>query len=150
MGHIRSRGRGDSVMAIAAVIALTIGMSIAGLYLGGHAAMVLRATLRQSIPGGSLIRLIIPLGVVLGWTSWLAALLLSIFLAPSSQNYWRSSVCGCLTTVSTFVVEITSLSRRRDGYVYAGGSIMVALAVMVIVAGSLRWTRGWEDASCST
>ena len=228
MGHtitfIRNRGRGDSVMAVAAVIALTVGLSIAGLYLGGHVAMVVRAVFWPRCAGPRKLYyyslILSSLGIVLGWTSWLATILLAVWLAPTSQNYyWRSSVlfalvfappgcllryyvsrwlnprrksfplgtfavnvlgtlvlgvsldlqhvpriarvhvachvlqgvmdgfCGCLTTVSTFVVEVTAL-RRREGYLYGGGSIAGALAVMVVVAGSLRWTKGWEEASC--
>jgi fluoride exporter len=56
--------------------------------------------------------------------------------------------CGCLTTVSTWVLELTSL-RRRHAYFYGAVSISVALAFMVIIMGSLRWTRGFADPVCS-
>ncbi|KAL4958062.1 CrcB-like protein-domain-containing protein [Aspergillus filifer] len=56
--------------------------------------------------------------------------------------------CGCATTVSTWVAEINGLKRRRDGYVYGGVSVGVALGLFVIVAGSLRWTVGFAGPVC--
>ncbi|OBT64150.1 hypothetical protein VE03_06258 [Pseudogymnoascus sp. 23342-1-I1] len=55
--------------------------------------------------------------------------------------------CGCLTTVSTWVLELTSL-RRRHAYFYGVASVGVALAFMTIIMGSLRWTRGFADPVC--
>ncbi|KFX97281.1 hypothetical protein V490_02863 [Pseudogymnoascus sp. VKM F-3557] len=57
--------------------------------------------------------------------------------------------CGCLTTVSTWVLELTSL-RRRHAYLYGFASVGVALAFMTIIMGSLRWTKGFADPVCST
>lgn len=57
--------------------------------------------------------------------------------------------CGCLTTVSTWVLELTSL-RRRNAYIYGVASVGVALAFMTIIMGSLRWTRGFADPVCSS
>ncbi|KAK2066914.1 hypothetical protein P8C59_000692 [Phyllachora maydis] len=51
--------------------------------------------------------------------------------------------CGCLTTVSTWVVELTAL-RRRHAYLYGASSVLVAYALMVVVLGSARWTL-WLD-----
>ncbi|KAI8321660.1 hypothetical protein GQ54DRAFT_297854 [Martensiomyces pterosporus] len=42
--------------------------------------------------------------------------------------------CGCLTTVSTFAVEVTALKSRRS-MAYAGVSIVVAQAFFVLIAG---------------
>ncbi|KFY91521.1 hypothetical protein V498_05424 [Pseudogymnoascus sp. VKM F-4517 (FW-2822)] len=57
--------------------------------------------------------------------------------------------CGCLTTVSTWVLELSSL-RRRHAYFYGVASVGVALAFMTIIMGSLRWTRGFADPVCSS
>ncbi|OBT74180.1 hypothetical protein VF21_06261 [Pseudogymnoascus sp. 05NY08] len=57
--------------------------------------------------------------------------------------------CGCMTTVSTWVLELTSL-RRRHAYTYGVASVGVALAFMTIIMGSLRWTRGFADPVCSS
>ena len=57
--------------------------------------------------------------------------------------------CGCLTTVSTWVVELTGL-RLKHAYFYGLMSVGVALGLMVIVVGSLQWTDGFSSAECVT
>ncbi|KAI1465091.1 CrcB-like protein-domain-containing protein [Daldinia caldariorum] len=56
--------------------------------------------------------------------------------------------CGCLTTVSTWVAELTGL-RRRHAYVYGGASVVTALACMIAIMGGLRWTDGFSTLACS-
>ncbi|OOF92650.1 hypothetical protein ASPCADRAFT_54498 [Aspergillus carbonarius ITEM 5010] len=56
--------------------------------------------------------------------------------------------CGSATTISTWVAELNSLSKRRYSYLYGLVSIAVALAFFVIIAGSLGWTRGFDDPVC--
>lgn len=55
--------------------------------------------------------------------------------------------CGCLTTVSTWVLELSGL-RRRHAYLYGGLSVAVALGVLVLEIGSLKWTRGLTTPTC--
>ncbi|KAI1105651.1 CrcB-like protein-domain-containing protein [Jackrogersella minutella] len=55
--------------------------------------------------------------------------------------------CGCFTTVSTWVAELTAL-RRRHAYVYGGTSVVVALACMVAIMGGLRWSDGFSTLKC--
>ena len=55
--------------------------------------------------------------------------------------------CGCLTTVSTWVAELTGL-RLNHAYFYGVMSVGVALSLMVIVMGSLQWTNGFENPLC--
>ncbi|OAA74211.1 CrcB-like protein [Cordyceps fumosorosea ARSEF 2679] len=55
--------------------------------------------------------------------------------------------CGCLTTVSTWVAELSSL-RRRSAYVYGVVSVALATALMVVIMGSLRWTQGFAPLQC--
>ena len=55
--------------------------------------------------------------------------------------------CGCLTTVSTWVLELSDL-RRRHSYVYGGLSVAVALCALVVEIGSLKWTHGLATPSC--
>lgn len=55
--------------------------------------------------------------------------------------------CGCTTTVSTWVAELHSL-RLRQAYVYGLVSLGTALAVMVVIVGSLRWTVGLDKPVC--
>ncbi|KAE8138581.1 CrcB-like protein-domain-containing protein [Aspergillus pseudotamarii] len=55
--------------------------------------------------------------------------------------------CGCLTTVSTWILELSDL-RRRHAYVYGSVSVAVALCFLVIEIGSLEWTRGLTTPMC--
>lgn len=57
--------------------------------------------------------------------------------------------CGCLTTVSTWVVELKGL-RLRHAYFYGLMSVGVALGLMVIIVGSLQWTDGFKSVLCTT
>jgi len=55
--------------------------------------------------------------------------------------------CGCLTTVSTWIVELDSLTRGK-AYVYGGGSVVAGMSLLLIIMGSVRWTLGWQDLLC--
>ena len=57
--------------------------------------------------------------------------------------------CGALTTVSTWVVELKGL-RRKHAYFYGGMSVGVALGLLVIIMGSLKWTIGFASPACVT
>ena len=57
--------------------------------------------------------------------------------------------CGCLTTVSTWVAELTGL-RLRHAYFYGMMSVTVALSLMIIIMGSLQWKDGFKDPLCMT
>lgn len=57
--------------------------------------------------------------------------------------------CGCLTTVSTWVLELSDL-RRRHAYLYGGVSVIIALCALVIEIGSLQWTHGLATPACFT
>lgn len=57
--------------------------------------------------------------------------------------------CGCLTTISTWVAELSSL-RRRHAYIYGLASIAISLGLMIIIMGGLRWTDGFSALQCST
>lgn len=57
--------------------------------------------------------------------------------------------CGCLTTVSTWILEINGL-RKRHAYMYAATSVVAGLAMLVVVMGSVRWSVGWMPAACVT
>jgi CrcB protein len=61
----------------------------------------------------------------------------------------QDGFCGCLTTVSTLVAEINGL-KRRHAYSYALTSIAVALCLMVVIMGSVRWSVGWSTPVCDT
>ncbi|KAL2037527.1 hypothetical protein N7G274_009808 [Stereocaulon virgatum] len=55
---------------------------------------------------------------------------------------------GCLTTVSTWIAELTGL-RLKHAYFYGMMSVGVALSLMVVIMGSLQWTHGFKDPSCT-
>jgi fluoride ion exporter CrcB/FEX len=55
--------------------------------------------------------------------------------------------CGCLTTVSTWISELDSL-KRRHAYLYGTISVGTALALLVVIMGSITWTIGWETIVC--
>lgn len=56
--------------------------------------------------------------------------------------------CGSATTVSTWVAELNGVSRRRNAYFYGVVSVGVALGFLVVIMGSLLWTRGFDSAVC--
>ncbi|RCI11013.1 hypothetical protein L249_5252 [Ophiocordyceps polyrhachis-furcata BCC 54312] len=55
--------------------------------------------------------------------------------------------CGCLTTISTWAVELNSL-RRRHAWVYGVVSVVVAFALLVLIMGAFRWTHGFAMLEC--
>ena len=56
--------------------------------------------------------------------------------------------CGSATTVSTWVAELNSL-KRRHGYLYGVTSVVVALLFLIVIMGSLQWSRGFETPVCA-
>ncbi|KAI9663434.1 MAG: hypothetical protein M1829_006072 [Trizodia sp. TS-e1964] len=59
----------------------------------------------------------------------------------------QDGFCGCLTTVSTWVLELTAL-RLKHSYFYGILSVLVALGFAVIIMGSLKWTGGFDAKFC--
>lgn len=55
--------------------------------------------------------------------------------------------CGSMTTVSTWVLELSD-SKRRHAYVYGIISLLAPLAMLVTEIGALRWTRGLATPVC--
>ncbi|RPB29879.1 hypothetical protein L211DRAFT_800480 [Terfezia boudieri ATCC MYA-4762] len=49
--------------------------------------------------------------------------------------------CGCLTTVSTWVVEIRGL-RRHNAYQYAIATIITGILTMIVILGIYVWSHG--------
>jgi CrcB protein len=56
--------------------------------------------------------------------------------------------CGCLTTVSTLALELSSL-RRYHAYTYGGISVLSSLAILTLVMGAMKWTVGWAAPACA-
>ncbi|KAH7141604.1 CrcB-like protein-domain-containing protein [Fusarium sp. MPI-SDFR-AT-0072] len=57
--------------------------------------------------------------------------------------------CGCLTTVSTWVAELSGL-HRWHAYMYGTATVVVSLAVLVVIMGTMKWTVGWNEPVCVT
>ncbi len=55
--------------------------------------------------------------------------------------------CGCVTTVSTWTVELDTL-RRKHGYIYGLTSLTVAISFLVVIMGTLEWTTGFAVPVC--
>ncbi|KAE8370873.1 CrcB-like protein-domain-containing protein [Aspergillus caelatus] len=55
--------------------------------------------------------------------------------------------CGCFTTVSTWVLELSAL-KRGHAYLYGGLTVIVALGALTIEIGSLQWTQGLTTPIC--
>ena len=60
----------------------------------------------------------------------------------------QDGFCGCLTTVSTWVAEINGL-RRQHGYVYALGTVVGGLCLMLVILGSVTWSVGFSETACN-
>jgi len=214
------RNGGYSFMALLAVIITTAALSISGLHIGAHLAIVLEPY-TPSLPFTFCRKVLDRLAVVLAWGCWLGAIFLAIF-PPDRQDrppeIWRGRTvfalvfsplgclgrfyasiylnskfasfplgtfvvnvvgtsilgmsydlqrvplggevgcqvlqgiedgfCGCLTTVSTWVSELSSL-RRKNAYKYGAASVIVALCLLIIIMGSLQWTRGFSALQCT-
>lgn len=209
------RNGGYSFMALLAVILITVSVSLSGLFIGAHLAIAMeRFTVSIRYPLTR--RVLDPLVVVLGWGSWLGAVLLAIF---PPHDIWRGQIvfslvfaplgclmrfylslylngkvasfpvgtfvanvfgtamlgmcwdiahvpvggvigcqvlqgiedgfCGCLTTISTWVAELSSL-RRKHAYIYGTASVVSALVLMIAIMGGLRWSEGFSGPMCST
>lgn len=56
--------------------------------------------------------------------------------------------CGCLTTVSTWVMELRGLGLRH-AYIYGVMSVGTGLGLAIAIMGSLRWSGGFQPPSCA-
>ncbi|KAH8742542.1 CrcB-like protein-domain-containing protein [Diaporthe sp. PMI_573] len=61
----------------------------------------------------------------------------------------EDGLCGCLTTVSTWVLELSTL-RRTHSYQYGITSLATSLMIVVVVMGPLKWTVGLSQPVCAS
>ncbi|KAI2642478.1 CrcB-like protein-domain-containing protein [Xylaria nigripes] len=59
----------------------------------------------------------------------------------------EDGLCGCLTTVSTWILELAVMGRRK-AYVYGGTSVICALAFQIAIMGGLLWSQGFSELLC--
>jgi fluoride exporter len=101
---------------------------------------------------------IIPLGTftsnALGTALLGAFTVLQHMVTPPSQNACgilqglSDGYCGCLTTVSTFAVEVETLKTRK-AWLYAVISLVTGQALLLVIMGSAIWTgHAREQATC--
>jgi fluoride exporter len=69
------------------------------------------------------------------------------FLACEVLQGIIDGFCGCMTTVSTWVLELSAL-KRTWAYIYGSISIVVSVACLVISMGSLKWSKGFGVPVC--
>ena len=222
------RSRGDSLMAVLAIIILTTFLCLSAFHVGSHLGISLEPLLtRKSLPSIFFHPFLNRLVILIACSSWLTILILTITTSSSTHtsllfsllfappgcilrfyisthlnrpsfprgtflvnilgtlilgiawdlqhlgaqhNHGLYSVracqvlqglqlgfCGCLTTVSAWVLELSLLSgssssnrgRNRSVYAYAFASVGLALALLVAVMGGLRWSVGFADPACA-
>lgn len=129
--------RGRALFALVFAPLGCLGRFYASLYLNGKIASFPLGTFVVNIFGTAILGMSydlqhVPLGGVVG-----CQVLQGI----------EDGFCGCLTTVSTWVSELSSL-RRRHAYRYGAASVIVALCVLIVIMGSMQWTRGFGALQC--
>lgn len=88
------RSGGYSFMALLAVVITTVALSLSGLVFGAHCAAA-TARLTPSLPYRLTRNVVDPLFVVVGWGSWLGAVLLAA-LPPGGHDAWRGQAVFAL------------------------------------------------------
>ena len=56
--------------------------------------------------------------------------------------------CGCLSTVSTFAVEMTSIRSSKWKWIYVGSSIIFGHLIVLAVVGGVSWSSAGLGPSC--
>ncbi|KAL9086504.1 MAG: hypothetical protein Q9165_007120 [Trypethelium subeluteriae] len=107
------RNGGFSFEASLAVIIITVALSVGGLKLGAHMAIFVEPYL-PTIPFKPTRRILEPIVVVLGWGSWLGAIIMAIW--PPNQN-WRGQVIFALVFAPVGCLLRFYASLRLNGLV---------------------------------
>jgi CrcB protein len=130
--------RGRAVFALIFAPLGCLGRFYASLYLNGRIASFPLGTFAVNIFGTAILGMSydlqhVPLGDIIG-----CQVLQGI----------EDGFCGCLTTVSTWVNELSSL-RRTHAYIYGAASIGIALCFLIVIMGSMQWTIGFSALRCT-
>jgi len=129
--------RGRAVFALIFAPLGCLGRFYASLYLNGKIASFPLGTYVVNIFGTA----------ILGMSYDLQRVPLGGIISCQVLQGVEDGFCGCLTTVSTWVVELTSL-RRNHAYKYGAASVIVALCFLIVIVGSVQWTRGFSELQC--
>ncbi|KAI1338180.1 CrcB-like protein-domain-containing protein [Xylariaceae sp. FL0016] len=105
-----SRNGGYSFMALLAVILTTVSLSVSGLYLGAHLAIVLEP-FTPSFPYALTRKFVDPFVVFLAWGCWLGAVILSIFPPDRFRNSGASEVWRGSATFALVFAPLGCLGR---------------------------------------
>ncbi|KAK6903580.1 hypothetical protein L486_03149 [Kwoniella mangroviensis CBS 10435] len=97
-----------------------------------------------------------PLGTFI--VNFSASIIISICFAlqrlPLSQtqgikcnalNSIQQGFCGCLSTVSTFVVEARTIKSPIHKWIYIGGSVILGHLMVLAIVGGIGWDYGYVD-----
>lgn len=110
------RNGGDSLMALLAVLIITVSASLSGLFLGAHLALA-SEPLTPTLPHRLTRNVLDPLAVLLGWGCWAGAAVLSA-LPPRGE--WRgvATIALALAPLGTLVRFYASLwlNGRRPSF----------------------------------
>jgi CrcB protein len=130
--------KGRAVFALVFAPLGCLGRFYVSLYLNGRIA---------SFPLGTFVVNVI--GTVILGMSWdLQRVPLGGIIGCQVLQGIEDGFCGCLTTVSTWVSELSTL-RRWNAYRYGAVSVAVALSFMIVIMGSMQWTRGFSSLLCT-
>jgi CrcB protein len=130
--------RGRAVFALVFAPLGCLGRFYASLYLNGMIASFPLGTFVVNVFGTAII----------GMTSDLQHVPLGGVVGCQVLQGIEDGFCGCLTTVSTWVSELSTL-RRRNSYRYGSVSVVVALCFLIVIMGSMQWTRGFPSLQCA-
>ncbi|TVY33268.1 Fluoride export protein [Lachnellula subtilissima] len=130
--------RGRAVFALVFAPLGCLGRFYASLYLNSKIASFPVGTFAVNIFGT----------VIIGMTYDLQRVPLGGVVGCQVLQGVEDGFCGCLTTVSTWVSELSSL-RRRHAYRYGAASVIVALCFLIVIMGSMQWTRGFSALQCT-
>jgi CrcB protein len=146
--HAEETWRGDAIFAIVFAPLGCLLRFYVSLYLNARIPAFPLGTFTVNIFGTAILGMCYDLQHVAGIG---AASLASKSVLTSCQVLQgvMDGFCGSLTTVSTWVAELNGMGRRRHAYLYGGTSVGIALALLVVIMGSVRWTIGFVNPVCS-
>ncbi|KAI9856444.1 MAG: hypothetical protein M1813_009100 [Trichoglossum hirsutum] len=123
---------------------LALALSPPGTLLRFYASLLLNPLL-PSFPLGTFASNVVgTLVLSLSWSLQHTSHIHAPVIACQALQGIQDGFCGCLTTVSTWVVELKGLSRRR-AYCYGGASVCAAVGVALGGMGPVRWSRGFGE-----